>query len=75
MQGMNDLFVLVKMESDLGEFKINLSSKLFMIFWNVHGMLRQTNYIVILADMTSYCQSLVQLIVHIIEKVSPLVTI
>jgi hypothetical protein len=46
-----------------------------LIFWNFEGMLRRTNHLVLLSNVTEQCQEKARTIARIIADISPLVAI
>ena len=86
LQGMNDLFVPIMLAyipkwneesepiDDNGNI-IECSEFSPKIFWCFESMIRNTNQLSILADVTEYCQYIADLIHNLLLEVSPMVAI
>jgi hypothetical protein len=87
LQGMNDLFVPIihtyfpKWDPETGcpiddQGKvIDHTPEIPLIFWNFEGMLKRTNHLILLSNVTEQCQEKARVIAGIIARVSPLVAI
>jgi len=86
LQGMNDLFVPILLAflpkwndegspiDNNGE-KIDHEPYLSKVFWCFDAMLRNTNHLKLLANVTEQCQCQAKAVFHILSKVSPLASI
>lgn len=85
LQGMNDLFVPIilaffpnwnsESEPVEGDVVVNPDSKLSLIFWCFEAMLRRTNQIDFLANVTDQCQKVSASVLQLVTKISPVAAI